>query len=277
MISPGARLPGVPSSVAVGVSDTGPMRHVYGQAEAQVRFDWATTGVDAVAAGSDVTVIVDVLSFTTTLTVALDAGITVLPYPSANPALAREYARQHDAVVAAARSQGSGGQPSLSPSSIRGLSSRPARLVLPSPNCSALAHRIHATGALCLGGCLRNATAVAGWLTRHLEPERDTVAVIAAGERWADGGLRPAVEDLWGAGMVIGALGAAGWWPLSPEAEAAAAAYAAVRGVVRDRLIASASGRELIEAGFRSDVDIAAEIDHSSVVPRLVDHAFTPA
>jgi 2-phosphosulfolactate phosphatase len=45
-----------------------------------VRFDWGRRGVDAIAADADVAVVIDVLSFTTTLTVAVDAGITVFPY-----------------------------------------------------------------------------------------------------------------------------------------------------------------------------------------------------
>ena len=46
-----------------------------------VRFDWGPTGAAAIAEGADVAVVVDVLSFTTTLCVAVERGMTVLPYP----------------------------------------------------------------------------------------------------------------------------------------------------------------------------------------------------
>jgi 2-phosphosulfolactate phosphatase len=95
--------------------------------------------------------------------------------------------------------------------------------------------------------------------------------VVAAGERWPDGSLRPAVEDLWGAGAVLSGLTRGS---LSPEAAAAVAAY----DVVRDRLVHAlpdcASGRELVAAGFGGDVDVAAARDVSRVVPLLYDDAF---
>jgi 2-phosphosulfolactate phosphatase len=60
----------------------------------------------------------------------------------------------------------------------------------------------------------------------------------------------------------------------SPEAELAAAAFDHFRGCLSQALRASGSGRELIERGYRMDVEIAAELNVSENVPRLVDRAF---
>jgi len=115
---------------------------------------------------------------------------------------------------------------------------------------------------------LRNRRAVAAWLGDR------RVAVICAGERWPDGTLRPAVEDLWGAGALVDVLIAGGWRDVAPEAVAAGAAFRAVQGDVGAALRACASGRELIDAGFPDDVEIAAELDRSASVPVLRDGAF---
>ena len=87
------------------------------------------------------------------------------------------------------------------------------------------------------------------------------MALICAGERWPDGTLRPAVEDLWGAGALVDLLLQGGWRDVAPEAGAAAAAFRGVQGDVLTALRASASGRELIDAGYPGDVDVAAELD----------------
>jgi len=148
--------------------------------------------------------------------------------------------------------------------------------VLPSPNGSALARSFAARPERCAGACLRNASGVAAWLTTRRDSERTTVAVLAAGEQWDDGTLRPAAEDLWGAGAVIRALDDAGWRHRSVEADLARGAYEAIRGREHDVLRACASGRELVELGYAADVAIAAEVDTSPLAPVLSGDSFLP-
>lgn len=184
------------------------MSDVFGQGAYRVRFDWGPAGAAAIAPGAAFVVVVDVLSFTTALTVAVERGISVLPYPFRDDSAA-EAARRHRATLAVGRSRAAPGQISLSPQSIARAPDGIERLVLPSPNGSAIVSGLAGTGlaragVTVVGVCLRNAAAAAAWV-RSRAGDRP-VAVIAAGERHPDGSLRPAVEDLWGAGAFLAAL-----------------------------------------------------------------------
>src|SRR5262249_22586146 len=97
-------------------------------------------------------------------------------------------------------------------------------------------------------------------------------AVIAAGERWSDGRLRPSAEDLIGAGAILARLGGT----RSPEAELACAAWRAARPPLARVLRACASGGERVGRVFPRDVELPAELDADSVAPRLRDGAFEP-
>ncbi|MGB3329347.1 MAG: 2-phosphosulfolactate phosphatase [Thermomicrobiales bacterium] len=247
------------------------------QTTATVRCEWGLRGAEAITVGADIAVVVDVLSFTTTLSVALDAGMTVLPYRWRDDT-ARTWARDHAARLAIGRAEQEPGQISLSPGSIRRAGTvRGERLVLPSPNGSAISFALATRVPVVIGASLRNASAVVAWLTATNPTHEATIAVIPAGERWDDGSLRPAIEDLWGAGAVIAGLQAAGWTSLSPEAEVAADAFAAVRDRLPACLRTCASGRELIERGFGEDVAIATEMDSSNAVPLLQGVAYIDA
>jgi 2-phosphosulfolactate phosphatase len=255
-----------------------------------VRLDWGPAAAEslttyAVAAGSPVcALVVDVLSFTTCVSVAVDAGTVVHPYPWKDDS-ARAFAAERNATLAVPRSTSrTEGGVSLSPSSIR--AAGPIRdLVLPSPNGSTIAALLAGAGAQVVAASLRNRSAVAAWLVDWLDstvggPVSPAVVVVPAGERWPDGSLRPAVEDLWGAGSVVAALAQrlehrAGPLLLSPEAEAAGTAWLTVEGRVDEALTACASGRELVEQGWPDDVAVAGELDTSQAVPVLVDGAFT--
>lgn len=242
----------------------------------KVRFDWGLDGATAIDRSINVAVVVDVLSFTTTLSVAIDRGITVLPYRWRDHE-AGSYAESHQAALAVGRSQAVAGTGlSLSPTSIRLHPSPPKRLVLPSPNGSTIAHHFRTAEIDCIGACLRNAAVVAEWLSRR-GPEGQVVGFIAAGERWPNGNLRPAVEDAWGAGAIISELAHLGWTDLSPEAEFAQAAYERVRGDETNALKSCASGQELVDMGHPTDVEIAAEINHSTLVPLLKNDQFVGA
>jgi 2-phosphosulfolactate phosphatase len=118
-----------------------------------------------------------------------------------------------------------------------------------------------------LAGCLRNASAVA----HAAAALGSTFQVCPAGERWADGSIRFALEDWLGAGAILRELSGT----KSPEANAAIAAFEASRLALTDVLRACSSGRELVERGFAFDVDCASAWDVSAAVPRLTDGAYT--
>ena len=125
---------------------------------------------------------------------------------------------------------------SLSPASLSTLP-QGARLVLPWLNGATFSVLVHQSGAAVFTACFRNAGAVAAYIDQHF----DRVLLVAAGERWPDGTLRPAREDEWGAGAVIAAL----YMLASPEAQAAADAYRAVRANLLASVMECSSGREL--------------------------------
>lgn len=244
-----------------------------------VRFEWGPDAA-AITSGADLAVVVDVLSFTTCVSVALDRGAEVFPYAWKDTS-AEDFAAHHGAQLAGPRD---GGGLSLSPASLRAADSLD-RVVLPSPNGSALCHELAGHVPLVAAVSLRNAAATADWVAANL-PEDAVIAVIPAGERWHDGTLRPAVEDQIGAGAFIAGLAATGKGGYdadegrdgrhgySPESVAAMAVYEAAEPRLREMLHGCASGRELAGAGYAADVDIAAELDDSDAVAILADRVF---
>ncbi|MFC5287432.1 2-phosphosulfolactate phosphatase [Actinokineospora guangxiensis] len=233
----------------------------YAQTGFEVRLDWGPEGMAALAE-CPVVVIVDVLSFSTSVDIAVSRGARVLPLPwrfaGAEKAAAAQAAKDAGAVLAG------DGPWTLRPAS---LTSIPAGtlLALPSPNGATLSTL---AGGTVLAGCLRNAPAVAAAARAAGGP----VAVIAGGERWRpQNTLRPAVEDLLGAGAIAHHLGGG----LSPEARAAEAAFLAYGDDLPAVLAASASGRELTEWGHAGDVALASAYGVSATVPRLVDGVYS--
>ncbi|GIK56415.1 MAG: hypothetical protein BroJett015_20780 [Chloroflexota bacterium] len=185
----------------------------FDQNEYDIRFEWGLSGLQALRPVSDVLVIMDVLSFTTCVDIVVGRGGVVLPYrgqAEALPAFAHSQnalyaspsrqhdARQHDAAF------------SLSPASLLTIPAG-TRLVLPSPNGSTLSL---ATGDVpTLAGCLRNATAVAA----KAQQLGQCISIIAAGERWPDGLLRPSLEDPLGDVVLSFLNNASSRWAAAPQ------------------------------------------------------------
>ena len=241
----------------------------WAQTDYDVRFDWGPVGAARVSARSGALVIVDVLSFTTAVTVAVERGIAVHPAARRDERTDR-MTRDVGAELAVDRREVTAEHPwSLSPAALRSAPA-PDRLVLPSPNGSAIAA---AAAGVVVAACMRNARAVAAWLSGRYGSGTEPVTVIAAGERWPDGSLRPALEDLLGAGAVIAALAEGRGWRESPEAAAARAVYEATPSV-QDAVRRCASGLELVATGFGQDVEVAVELNASSTAPILIDGAF---
>ncbi|HWC22494.1 MAG TPA: 2-phosphosulfolactate phosphatase [Flexivirga sp.] len=250
----------------------------FGQGAYDVRFEWGPAAARELKA--DTSVVVDVLSFSTAVTIAVERGMRVYPFRWRDRRAA-DFAAAHDAALAVGRLEatqpGSVAAPSLSPAGMLTCHFEP-RIVLPSPNGSTIAAALQGTGSTVVLGCVRNAGAVARSLSSCLDEGR-TVAVIAAGERWGnDDSLRPALEDQLGAGAILSSLRALDCTAaLSPESVGAAALFDAFAAQLLESMRDCVSGKELTAKGFAADVEVAAALDASSVVPVLTDGSFGPA
>lgn len=196
--------------------------------------EWGVAGL-ARLAPADVVVIVDVLSFSTTVIDTLE-GEDAYPLDAA----ARAISINGAAVAEAAAATGA------------------VVLLGALRNAAAVAQAVLGEQQ---GRAARTSVAViaAGEVTG-----RDATATV-----------RFAVEDQLGAGAVIDALGALGIDHSSPDAAVAGESFRALRRATTHLLTASGSGLELIESGRRGDVLAAAAVDAASVVPVLRDGAFT--
>ncbi|AWV22912.1 2-phosphosulfolactate phosphatase [Roseomonas mucosa] len=233
--------------------------------------EWGMAGLLALHERAAALVIVDVLSFSTAVDIAVARGAIVHPFPFSDQRAAQQEAAHLGATLAYPRNA-AGGQYSLSPASLATIP-RGTRLLLPSPNGSRLS--VAAAGTRrripVLAGCLRNARAVAA-AARRLAGT-GAVGVIPAGELWPDGGLRPAIEDLLGAGAIIEHLGG----EASPEAEVARDAWRAAGYRLGRMIRLCTSGQELVSRGYSGDVDLALEEDASATAPVLRDGAYRAA
>lgn len=233
----------------------------FNQQNFDIKCEWGIFGIESLSPNSDVIIIVDVLSFSTCADVAVSNCALVYPYRWRD-GTAEAFATSIGGVMARSRRSAQGGY-SLSPVSLQNIPAG-TRLVLPSPNGSALST---ATGQLpTFAGCLRNSRAVA----KAAEQIGKRIAVIPAGEQWPDGNLRPAIEDLIGAGAIISHLPGV----RSPEAETAVSAFTSAQSHLLQTLQQCGSGRELIDIGFGSDIDLAIALNQSNCSPMLREGAY---
>lgn len=234
---------------------------IFNQSEFELRCEWGEQGVAKLAPVSDVVVIVDVLSFSTCVEIATNNGAMIFPYRWKDES-AIAYAKSVNAELAHQRDKFSEGY-SLSPASVINIPAG-TRLVLPSPNGASLTLRTGQTPTL--AGCLRNCQAVAQFARGY----GSRISVIPAGERWEDGSLRPAIEDLIGAGAILSYLEGS----LSPEAETAVAVFHNLKDNLATALRKCSSGKELIVRGFATDIELAAAMNTSRCVPLFIHNAY---
>ena len=237
-----------------------------GTARCVVELEWGTPGLAALGERTAAIVIVDVLSFSTSVDIAVSHGATVLPCPRWQEGDAKRYAEHENALLAGENDRGY----SLRPASL--IAVRPGeRVVMPSPNGSDLSWQASDRSAT-FTACLRNVKAVA----EYIAASWPTVGIVAAGERWPDGSTRFALEDWIGAGALAEALHALDF-RCTAEAHAAAVAFRAFERERFVRLHRTASATELHERGDGRDVELAFDLNASTCAPRLVDRAYMNA
>ena len=205
----------------------------FDQSRYQVRFEWGDAGAQRLAP-ADITVVVDVLRFSSSVTDRVAAGERV-------PA--------DDEAVTGSRN----GAP------LAASLARTGTTVL--------------LGCLRNAAAVADAV-LAEQVRRGARTSVAVIAAGELADADAGSLLRFAVEDQLGAGAVIDALAVRGLDHSSPEAAATCEALRGLRSAVRYLLTASGSGQELLERGLGDEVRAAAQLDATDAVPVLRDGVF---
>lgn len=232
----------------------------FNQSEFNIKLEWGLPGIEQLTPVSDVIIIIDTLSYSTCVDIAVSNGAAIYPYKYKDDS-AIDYAKSVGAELANCDRNSSGF--TLSPVSLINIPSG-TKLVLPSPNGSTLSLAAGNIPTIC--GGLRNAKAVA----EYAMSVGKNISVIPAGERWQEqfaskGTIRFAIEDFVGAGAIISYLKG----NLSPESKSALAVFESVKENLLEEIKNCSSGKELIERGFEEDVNLACEMNVSDCVPVL--------
>ncbi|MGG3468751.1 2-phosphosulfolactate phosphatase [Neobacillus pocheonensis] len=244
----------------------------FDQSPNECRVEWGRRGAMEAAERGDIVIIVDVLSFSSTVISALGNGAIIYPFP---PNLdGKEYAEKIGAEYLLGRAEAVRlGKPSLSPVSFNEQYNK-KKYVLSSLNgafCTWVAAKVPAL----LIGSLLNAAAVASAVNHFRKQTRANITIVPCGEQWNDvknneDTLRPAIEDYLGAGAILNYLEG----KKSSEAEICLGTFQHARPKLKELIWECGSGRELRGRGFADDVIHCSRLNAYQTVPILKNDHF---
>jgi 2-phosphosulfolactate phosphatase len=244
------------------------MENIFNQAPFQCRMDWGVRGVREASERGDIIVVVDVLSFSSAITNALNKGVIIYPFPRVGDI--ETFGKNTGAEVCILeRSRARElGLPSLSSTSFTE-AHRGKKYVLSSIN-GATCVKEAKEGSLIFVSSLLNRSAVAKVINQIQKEKEHAVTVIASGERWKriDGQereLRPSIEDYLGAGALLEKLEGT----KSPEARVCVAAFQSCRPDLSALMLDCSSAREVVSMGFPEDIPFCSQLDIYNEVPFL--------
>ena len=251
------------------------MKRLFDQSNYECRVEWGKRGAREAAERGDITIIVDVLSFSSTVVSAVNHGAMIYPYP---PNLdGKKYAEELGGEYILGRNEAAIlEKATLSPISFNQNHAN-NKYVLCSLNgafCSWIAAKVP---ALLIGSFL-NASSVAAYVNKLRKQTHANITVIPCGEVWNDiqeneDALRPSIEDYLGAGAILAELEGV----KSPEAEVCIGAYLHSKLKIKELLWECGSGRELRIKGFEKDVLHCSQLNCFNVVPILKNDCFIDA
>lgn len=248
---------------------------MFEQSPYDCRIEWGKRGAREAAERGDIIIIVDVLSFSSTVISALKYGAVIYPYP---PNLDGEnYAAKLGAEYIIGRAEAAKmGKPTLSPVSFNREHTQ-KKYVLTSLNgayCTWIASKVP---ALLIGSFL-NASSVASVANKLRLQTNANITIIPCGEQWNDvmendDTLRPSMEDYLGAGAILSCLDG----KKSPEAEVCIGAFLNGKLKLNELIWECGSGRELRQRGYGDDVKHCSRLNIFDIVPILDVDKFVSA
>jgi 2-phosphosulfolactate phosphatase len=250
---------------------------MFDQSPYHCRVEWGPRGAREAAERGDVIIVIDVLSFSSTVVTAVHHGAVIYPYPVYKDGKEQEYASKVGAELIFGRAESIKlGNPTLSPVTFN-QNHMGKKYVLCSLN-GALCSWVGSKVPSLLIGSLLNASAVASYVNQLQAQTGTAITIIPCGEQWdhvqnRENNIRPAIEDYLGAGAVLSKLNGV----KSPEAELCASAFKSVEAKIPDLIWDCGSGRELRVRGHEKDVAHASRVDAFQTVPILTDSYFINA